>query len=307
MRKFLTFGALLATAFALTACGQDATREVHIYDGQFETVVYVTANATTEAILEAAEITVAAEDTVTGDADEITIARNCTVTVVVDGEETSTTVKNATVADAVEACGVTLGANDTVDKSLDACATDGMIINVEKHYGVYLTSGGTTEYVVTDAVNVSELLAEQNIELGDEDKVSESLDASLYEGMELSISLVSTKEVVETEEIPYETTYENSSSLESGKTSVKQAGVNGITEYTYQVTYVDGVETSRELISEEVTQEVVDEIILKGTKTASSSTSGDIVSKEAVYDCDGSGHGYYIITHKDGSITYQDF
>ncbi|MCD7716460.1 MAG: SH3 domain-containing protein [Lachnospiraceae bacterium] len=41
---------------------------------------------------------------------------------------------------------------------------------------------------------------------------------------------------------------------------------------------------------------------------ASSSSSGsDVVSKEAVYDCDGSGHGYYIITHSDGSVTYEDF
>ncbi|MCC8051337.1 MAG: SH3 domain-containing protein [Clostridiales bacterium] len=40
---------------------------------------------------------------------------------------------------------------------------------------------------------------------------------------------------------------------------------------------------------------------------AAASSSSDIVSREAVYDCDGSGHGYYIITHSDGSVTYEDF
>ncbi len=32
-----------------------------------------------------------------------------------------------------------------------------------------------------------------------------------------------------------------------------------------------------------------------------------IVSKEKVYDCDGSGHGYYVITWSDGEIEYEDF
>lgn len=32
-----------------------------------------------------------------------------------------------------------------------------------------------------------------------------------------------------------------------------------------------------------------------------------IVSREKVYDCDGSGHGYYVITWSDGEIEYKDF
>ncbi|MCD7763031.1 MAG: SH3 domain-containing protein [Lachnospiraceae bacterium] len=43
------------------------------------------------------------------------------------------------------------------------------------------------------------------------------------------------------------------------------------------------------------------------SSSSSSSSGSGIVSKEAVYDCDGSGHGYYIITHSDGSVTYEDF
>lgn len=42
--------------------------------------------------------------------------------------------------------------------------------------------------------------------------------------------------------------------------------------------------------------------------TAPKTTKGKtIVSKERVEDCDGSGHGYYIITYSDGSVVYQDF
>jgi hypothetical protein len=40
-------------------------------------------------------------------------------------------------------------------------------------------------------------------------------------------------------------------------------------------------------------------------------TTGDgqktVVSKQAVADCDGSGHGYYVITYSDGTVEYQDY
>ncbi|MCD7744760.1 MAG: SH3 domain-containing protein [Lachnospiraceae bacterium] len=41
--------------------------------------------------------------------------------------------------------------------------------------------------------------------------------------------------------------------------------------------------------------------------SASSSGGATEVSREPVYDCDGSGHGYYIVTYSDGSVAYVDF
>ena len=32
-----------------------------------------------------------------------------------------------------------------------------------------------------------------------------------------------------------------------------------------------------------------------------------IISKEKIYDCDGSGHGYYFIKWSDGTEEYKDF
>ena len=32
-----------------------------------------------------------------------------------------------------------------------------------------------------------------------------------------------------------------------------------------------------------------------------------VVSRQKVDDCDGSGHGFYIITYSDGSVEYQDY
>lgn len=54
------------------------------------------------------------------------------------------------------------------------------------------------------------------------------------------------------------------------------------------------------------------EDIPKGTakqadENESASEEPEIISKEKVYDCDGSGHGYYYIKWSDGREEYEDF
>ena len=74
---------------------------------------------------------------------------------------------------------------------------------------------------------------------------------------------VVTKETVTvTEEIPFETEYQNDDTRypEDGNKRI-QAGVNGKKSVTYTVTYTDGVETAREKTGEQVTNEPVKEII----------------------------------------------
>ncbi len=113
---------------------------------------------------------------------------------------------------------------------------------------------------------------------------------------------VSVKEVAQREPIPYGTRTEYSDSLFEGETVQKQQGKPGEKEVVYQVTYVDGEEESRTPISERTIQEPVSAVIVKGTKKRRR-----VISKEQVFDCDGSGHGYYIITWSDGTVEYQDF
>ena len=69
------------------------------------------------------------------------------------------------------------------------------------------------------------------------------------------------KEEIEEKSIDYETVYEEDPNLEKSEERVKQAGKAGVTVITYEVKYVNGKETDRKVISEEVTKEPVNEII----------------------------------------------
>ena len=66
--------------------------------------------------------------------------------------------------------------------------------------------------------------------------------------------------------INFKTIEENDSTLDAGKTSIKQTGVNGQQIITYTVTYTDGRETSRVEVSRTTTRQPVDQIVLIGTK-----------------------------------------
>src|SRR5699024_8899475 len=74
------------------------------------------------------------------------------------------------------------------------------------------------------------------------------------------------KEVTELEEIKYETEEKESDAIEIGKTEVEKEGIKGEKEVKYEVTYVEGEETNREVKSESITKKPVKEIILIGTK-----------------------------------------
>lgn len=58
------------------------------------------------------------------------------------------------------------------------------------------------------------------------------------------------------------------SSIAKGETKVKQEGTNGEKTIAYQVTYTDGKETDRKVVSETVSAEPKPKITLKGTYVA---------------------------------------
>ncbi len=81
---------------------------------------------------------------------------------------------------------------------------------------------------------------------------------------------VEKRTVTETAAIPYQTRRVNDPTLAKGKTKVRTAGVNGVKTRTFEVTFVDGVQTTKTLVSEAVTKQPVTRVILVGTKATSS-------------------------------------
>ena len=76
-----------------------------------------------------------------------------------------------------------------------------------------------------------------------------------------------------TDNIAFQVENKDDSTLEKGQTKVQQDGKNGTKETKYKVTYTDGEETAREIISETITVQLINKIVLNGTKVTAPAAS----------------------------------
>ncbi|MFR3239038.1 MAG: G5 domain-containing protein [Acutalibacter sp.] len=222
---------------------------------------------------DADEITPARETVVEGDT-QVEIRRACQVVVLADGKQTTVTQTGGTVEDALKEAGVTVGEEDSLNYDKDEPLFDKMHIRVTRVMKVRITAGGEIREVETSAQTVEDVLKKFQVELDEDDRVEPEAKTKVAEGMEITVRRVEVKEEVKTEEVPFETQYQDTDSLYEGETQVKTQGVAGEKEVTYQVTFVDGEEESREAASEKVTKEPVAEVVLRGTAEREQSGAG---------------------------------
>lgn len=309
----LQYGIFLIYFFLLTGlmtgCGSEKVNIV-IYDGQTETKLIAKPGKTVEALLKEAEIWVDDKDVVcpnlatdiTIDNMRITISRHASVLVTAEDKTVTVEMTGGKVKDALKEADIELVKNDYVNHDLNACLTDGMNLSVVHRLAVSLTADGDTGEYLTQAHTVEAFLQEHNIVLGEYDRVKPKLSGELSDGTKIVVKRVEIKEMEQVEPVSYETEVTYSASMLAGTSRIIREGENGEKRVTYRVTYVDGKEESREVIKEEILKEAVNQIVQQGSKPRKT-----VVSKERVDDCDGSGHGYYIITYSDGSVEYQDY
>ena len=275
------------------------------------------AKATVEKILAEAQITLGEKDTVDPaltavpeDGAVIRISRYAKATIVTaDGEKKSVELTGATVKDALREAGITLADNEEVNADQNAFLSDltGDIV-ISRFYIVTVTADGKTAEYKSKRQTVKEFLDAEKIAVSESDSVTPALTETIGGDTQIVIARSGEKTETVTETIEYQTRKEYSDSLDEGETRTKQSGANGEKSVTYRITLLDGKEVGREKISEKIVKEAVDEIIVYGTnKPAPAETERTIVSKVNVPDCDGSGHGYYVITYSDGTEEYEEY
>lgn len=223
-----------------------------------------------------------------------------TVTVSYDGKLYEVTTRADNVAGALEDAGIVLASEDKVNYDL-TCSIDGIsgIIEVEKPITLTVNMAGQEKVITTYTKDVDKVLEENDIEVDEEDIVEGAADdGTVSDGDEINVVIVSTDTVTEKEEIPFDVTYVEDSTLYKGEKEVVSEGSNGLITRTYTVTYEDGEEVSRELLSEERV-EPTNKVIAKGTKSYFVTSRGFNESYSKCYDMEATAyaptpenHGY---------------
>ena len=208
------------------------------------------------------------------------------VTVLADGKAVTATVyEGETVADALEACGVAVTANDIVSVPTSAAVSSDMLVDIERKSGVTLKADGVTKKIVTGEETVQSLLVSEGITLGEDDIVSPSLTTELTDDMEIVVGRVTYEEVTADEAVPFTETVTKDSSLPRGVTKVDVQGKDGVQTVTRRNMLVDGVVTESTILASEVVSEPVTQVVREGTKDPNGWAT--IESDGTVYDANG--------------------
>ncbi len=156
--------------------------------------------------------------------------------------------------------GFVLNEGDKLNFGKDEKLTDGMNIEIKRAMRVSVIASGEKKEYLTTEKSVGNILAELGIEAKDTDKITPGYYDEVQANAE--ITLIRTKEdVIKVKEgIPFESVEKINKSLAKGTKKITQEGAEGEKEITFRVSYEDGVEVSREAVSEVITKEPVKRI-----------------------------------------------
>ena len=138
-------------------------------------------------------------------------------------------------------------------------------ITIQRAQKVTIHYHGETAVVTTQGETAGELLQRLNLAVTGEDVVSHGMEDMTYDGMELRIDRIVTVQETYTATVPHEVQYCNDPSVPEGMEEVLTEGEDGELLCTASVTYVNGIETERHVLTETVTKAPVTELIGIGT------------------------------------------
>ncbi|MDP3993823.1 MAG: G5 domain-containing protein [Candidatus Doudnabacteria bacterium] len=148
----------------------------------------------------------------------------------------------------------------------DEAVNQGMRIVLKRPVTVKIIDGGEETFLATQSDSVGDVLYEQKIGLAPQDRVTPPLNAFLADNLEIVIDRIVDLEVDETAEIPYEILIEQDSAMYYGREEVIEPGKPGSVAKKFLITYKNGVETRRKLLTTNVLANPVKEIRKFGTR-----------------------------------------
>jgi uncharacterized protein YabE (DUF348 family) len=297
--KYGLYGAVLASvvvggtaAFATSASGTPVTLVV---DGQSKTI-HTQAHDVQHALSGAGytvtqhDIVAPALDSPISDDSKIVFDRGRLLHLNVDGVKKDVWTTAPTVAEALAQLGYPTSDFVSVSRStrlpLDPTS---LVLRAPKvvQVGVH----GKKRLVTTTDATVGQLLTDLRITAGLHDRVSPAPGTVLKKGMHIYVQYVSTKRITVRQQVDFPVNRIQDSSMYQGDVSVTTAGVPGSADVTYDVSYVDGKESGRSVVTTHVLVAPKAQTERVGTKPRPAppvSTNG--LNWDAVAQCESGGN-----------------
>ncbi|WP_112179109.1 G5 and 3D domain-containing protein [Paraliobacillus zengyii] len=219
-------------------------------------------------------------------------AKNLVLTI--DEEEEVYYTTQDTVASFLEEAQVEVGDHDVLSVDPSAAIENDLEIELNKAMQVTINDGGEEKQVWTTEETISDLLADQSIELNELDRVEPEETKDVIADSAVTITRVEKVTDIVEETIDYSTVTKSDNSLTKGKEEVVTAGEEGLVEKKYEVTLENGEEVERELINEEIKKESEKRVVAVGTKEEVATTTVASTATETVSRGDSSSKTLYM-------------
>ena len=158
--------------------------------------------------------------------------------------------------------------------SASAAVENGMVISLAGAKTVILNADSASSEISAIGGTVADVISLAGITLDADDYVEPSLETPIEDGMEITVYRVEVKTETRNETINYSTETVSDDSLEIGTSETEVEGVNGEKTVQYEITYINGEETSRTELSSTVVKQPVTEVKRVGTKAGSVTPNG---------------------------------
>lgn len=175
-----------------------------------------------------------------------------------------------TVREAINRAEIIVNDGDIVEPGLDTeINADNFFINIYRARPVVVKDGKITKYLMTASYDFKTITKEAGLTIYDGDEIDFVMNDDFLETGVANVYKVTRnggRTLTVEEEIPFSEREEKDVTMARGTSEVRQLGEVGAKRVTYNILYVDNVEVSRELVSEEVIREPVDRIVAVGAK-----------------------------------------
>ena len=220
------------------------------------------------------DVVVPAADSPLTDGESVTVRYSRLLNLTIDGKQRQIRTTENTVDGALLALGVRSdGARISVSRS-QTIGRQGLSLTIVTPKAVTVSADGHTTTKTVAAATVGEALKQLGVNLGKADRVTPSATSLLTPGAKVRVQRVQQKSATVTEAIAHGTTKTKSSALYTDQTKVARAGSDGTRVVTVQRTVIDGKVVATKRLSSKVTKAPVDRVLLVGTKSRPTVSSG---------------------------------
>lgn len=184
----------------------------------------------------------------------------------IQGQEKTISSDRGTLGEALWAAGIELSAGDKISKPMDTLLIHTSSVEIEKAREITILHAGGEVTSSTTAGSVSEALSEAGIPLQGLDFSIPGANLPIPEDGIIQVIRVKEDVILENDPVPYGSDTQPVADLEIDSRTIVQPGVYGLNTKRVRVRYEDGIEISRQVESEYISQEPQNEIIGYGTK-----------------------------------------